>query len=477
MDNSYRQPGTAPNLKRVLGRMDLVLLFVVAVVNLNVVPSIASGGAVTVWLWLLALVFFFWPQGIAVMELSQRFPGEGGVYLWSKKYFGDFHGFLSGWCYWTNNVFYVPTVLLYLVGTALFVLGPRGVVLANNAHFTFFAGLIALGFVLLLNVLGLGVGKWINNLGGIGTSIAAVALIGLGITVAATRGIPVHAGDFAPHLGDWRLIASFGYICFGLVGLELASVMGDEIRDPQKELPPAVAMGGAISGVLYIGATLTLLIAVPKESIGVLQGVLQAVDAMAHQVGVPWIVVPVTLILSVSIAGIASAWFAGSARIPFVAGLDHYMPTVFGRVHPKTGAPWVVMVVTAMLSAGFWGLSVLGSTAVKDSFKLLLALATVLQLVPFVYVYAALLKIAFAAAPTSRYGRTTLKLAGVSGLVTTLIGMAVAFVPPSEIQGLKPILKFEGQMAFGTLFFIVTAALLFFVYGKRKHVEPVGAGA
>ena len=475
MENAPTQPGATPNLKRVLGRMDLVLLFVVAVVNLNVVPSIASGGAVTLWLWLLALLFFFWPQGIAVIELSQRFPGEGGVYLWSKKYFGDFHGFLSGWCYWTNNVFYVPTVLLYLVGTALFVLGPKGVGLANNSHFTFFAGMIALGIVLLLNVLGLGVGKWINNLGGIGTSIAATVLIGLGITVAVTHGVPVHARDFAPQGADWRLIASFGYICFGLVGLELASVMGDEIRDPRKELPTAVAIGGVISWVLYMGATLTLLIAVPKESIGVLQGVLQAVDAMARQVGVSWIVIPVTLILSVSIAGIASAWFAGSARIPFVAGLDHYMPAVFGKVHPRTGAPWVVMLVSAMLSAVFWGLSVLGSTAVKDSFKLLLALATVLQLVPFVYVYAALLKIAFGPEATARYGRTTLKFAGVSGLITTLIGMAVAFVPPSEIQGLKAILRFEGQMAFGTLFFIVSAALLFFVYGKRKHAQPVAA--
>src|ERR1700745_3422002 len=168
-----------PHLVRALGPSDLVLLFVVAVFNLNVVPSIAANGGVTIWLWIISLLLFFWPQGIAVIELAQRYPGEGGVYLWAKEVFGDFHGFLSGWCYWTNNVFYVPTVLLYLVGTALFVLGPRGVELADHSHFTFFAGLIALGFVLLLNILGLGVGKWINNLGGIGTSIAAVALIGL----------------------------------------------------------------------------------------------------------------------------------------------------------------------------------------------------------------------------------------------------------------------------------------------------------
>src|ERR1035437_4108822 len=84
-----------PHLKRVLGRFDLVLLFVVAVFNLNVVPSIAANGGVTIWLWIISLLLFFWPQGIAVIELAHRYPGEGGVYLWAKEVFGDFHGFRS----------------------------------------------------------------------------------------------------------------------------------------------------------------------------------------------------------------------------------------------------------------------------------------------------------------------------------------------------------------------------------------------
>jgi hypothetical protein len=118
-----------PQLKRVLGRRDLVLLFVVAVFNLNVVPSIAANGGSTLWLWLVALALFFWPQGVAAIELSHRYPEEGGVYLWAKKEFGDFHGFLSGWCYWTTNMLYIPTVLLYFVGVSEFVLG------ASNGRF------------------------------------------------------------------------------------------------------------------------------------------------------------------------------------------------------------------------------------------------------------------------------------------------------------------------------------------------------
>src|SRR5207237_9695329 len=110
------------HLKRVLGRRDLVLLFVVAVVNLNVIPTISGNGPVTVWLWLIALLVFFLPQGVAVIELAQRFPGDGGVYVLTKRIFGDFHGFFSGWWYCSNNIFYVPTVVLYFVGISVFVL-------------------------------------------------------------------------------------------------------------------------------------------------------------------------------------------------------------------------------------------------------------------------------------------------------------------------------------------------------------------
>ncbi len=148
---SANDPGAKqPHLKRVLGRWDLVLLFVVAVVNLNVVPTISANGAVTVWLWILALLLFFWPQGIAVIELADRYPGEGGVYLWAKRIFGDFHGFLSGWCYWTNNIFYVPTVLLYFVGISVFVAGPGAQGLADKPSFAFTA---SLGLLLCLVVL------------------------------------------------------------------------------------------------------------------------------------------------------------------------------------------------------------------------------------------------------------------------------------------------------------------------------------
>ena len=383
MSDNGRQTSGA-HLVRALGRWDLVALFVVAIFNLNVVPSIAANGGVTLWLWLIALVFFFWPQGIAVLELAHRYPGEGGVYLWAKEVFGDFHGFLSGWCYWTNNMMYVPTVMLYFVGVSVFVLGPGHESLADNKAFTVIASVVLFVLLVVLNIRGLGVGKWVNNLGGIGTGIAAAVLVGLGLVMCMRFGTSVTGSDFRIPADPRFVLNSFGVICFGLVGLELASVMGDEIREPQKNLPGAVAWGGVLSGALYILATLTLLVAVSRNEISVLQGIVQAVSHMAARVGVAWIVAPFALMLSISIAGIGSAWLAGSARIPFVAGLDSYLPEWLGRIHPRYGTPYAALILHAVVSVMLVGLNFLGGS-VQETFQKLLSLAVVLQLNPFLY--------------------------------------------------------------------------------------------
>jgi len=455
-----------PHLKRVLGKWDLVLLFVVAIFNLNVLPSIAANGGVTIWLWIISLVLFFWPQGIAVIELAHRYPGEGGVYLWAKEVFGDFHGFLSGWCYWTNNMMYVPTVMLYFVGVSVFVLGAGHEALADNRIFALSMASILLVIVVVLNVTGLGVGKWINNLGGIGTFVAAALLIGLGVIAWARFGSTVTWADFQIPANPRFVLNSFGVICFGLVGLELASIMGDEIREPQKTLPGAVAWGGIFSGLLYIGATLTLLIAVSKSDISVLQGVVQAVENLAGKVHAGWIIAPFAFLLSLSIAGIGSAWLGGSARIPFVAGLDSYLPPWLGKIHPKYGTPYAALIVHAVVSMILVVMNFVGS-GVQESFQRLLSLAVVLQLIPFLYIFGALLRIAFDAGfQKGHYGRSTLVFAGTSGMVTTTLGIALAFFPAQQITSLG---SYEAWMVGGTILFVGLAAFFFFVYGRRKQ--------
>src|SRR5277367_2690467 len=211
-----RNDSPAAHLKRALGVWDLTCLCVVAIANLNIVPVIAAGGPLTVWLWIVALLFFFLPQGIAVIELAYQTPAEGGLYIWTKDAFGDFHGFLCGWCYWTTNMFFIPTLLFYLAGIATYAGGPALGTLAENRIFFFSLTVGLLWLAAWANIRGLGVGKWISNAGGVGTVLAASVLILLGIFTVATSGSATPAKSFRVTGFDLGIFATFGIICFGL---------------------------------------------------------------------------------------------------------------------------------------------------------------------------------------------------------------------------------------------------------------------
>src|SRR5262245_11574818 len=167
-------------MPRSLGRWDLVLFKIVAIVNINNVPPVAVYGWASLALWLLAFATFFVPEAVAVVILSRRHPGEGGIYLWTRKQFGDAHGFLSGWCYWTNNLFYVPVLLVYMAGILAFAGGEaRAADLVNQKSFVV---PVSIGWLLLIaaaNIRGLAVGKWIQNIGGVS------AFLSVGLVIAA----------------------------------------------------------------------------------------------------------------------------------------------------------------------------------------------------------------------------------------------------------------------------------------------------
>jgi amino acid transporter len=289
-------------------------------------------------------------------------------------------------------------------------------------------------------------------------------LIGLGVVVFQRLGTTMTARDFHIAGADWHTISAFGVICFGLVGLELASVMGDEIKEPLRTVPFSVLWGGLLSGILYIGATLTLILAIPNNDIGVLQGILEAITRMAIQVDVAMIVTPLALLLSISIAGIAAAWLAGSARIPFVAGLDRYLPARLGELHPRFASPYIALIVHGVLSTFFLAMSFIGAN-VKEAFVTLLDLAVVLQLVPFLYMYAALIRLTAKRKRSGIFRPITLQLAGVSGLLTTALAMVVAFVPSRQISS---VWLFEAKLISGCIFFVGLAVFFFYVYGRRK---------
>jgi amino acid transporter len=459
-----------PHLKRALGVWDLTWLSVVAIANLNVLPVVAASGPPVMWLWLAALTFFFVPQGIAVIELSRQFPSEGGVYVWTKEMFGDFHGFICGWCYWTSNMFFIPSLLFYLLGVFAYIGGPGLARLAENPLFFGSVTIALLWLTAFANIQNVGIGKWVNNIGGLGTLAAALALIVLGATCVWKFGVSLPASAFRLNHMDFSTFSSFGVVCFALVGLELGCVMGDEIDNPRRSVPRGVFYGGGLSAFQYVGATLALLLAVPQSDMKVLQGVLQGVDKMTVRLGTNWMLMPLAILVAVSVIGATSAWLSGSARILFVSGIDQYLPKVFGKLHKKHQTPYVALCAIATLSSCLIAMSFAGSSTVKEAYVTLIDLAVVLQMISYSYVYASLFRIAFSPRASSSPNRWRIRFASISGMLTTACGLVVAFIPSHQVDSFW---RFEIKMIACFAALLGLAAALFSYYSRQR--VPVAA--
>ncbi len=426
-----------PPVERTLGRWDLVLLKIVAIVNLNNVPATAVYGWFSIVLWLLAFVAFFVPEAIAVLVLSRRYPGEGGIYLWIRQQFGEAHGFLAGWCYWATNLFYVPVLLVYMAGVFAFA-GGEGRADTLAASKTFVASL-AFGWLVFMtwaNVRGAAIGKWIHNIGGV-SSLASVGLVLVAAAAALAAGVQAEVPAITGV--TWETATSFAVMCNALVGVELASTMGDEIRDPARDLAPAAALAGGISILSYVLTTAAVLLLVPVSEVGVLQGIMQAIGIGADATGAGWLVPPLAMVMGLAIGGAASAWFAGSARVPFVAGLTSALPEPLGRVHPLYKTPHVALSATAVCCAFFTGMSLVGSS-VDEAYQILLKSAVILQMIPFSYLFLTLARTTGIAAWA--------RAAGGVGLTTTLVGLVVAFLPTSDVDD---VVMFELKLVAGVV--------------------------
>jgi amino acid transporter len=456
-----------PQLKRVLGLPDLSFFLIAALVNLNSVPVIAGAGPIALVLWLAGFLFFFIPQAVAVLELSKRSPKEGGIYIWNKTAWGDFHGFISGWAYWVNNIFYVPTLLFYIIGFILYIGGNSTAAHSTNPFFMMSISLGLLWLITYLNIRGFGVGKWIQNLGATGTFLTAGTIFVIATITIITKGSAneISIDVVIPSLGNWQFLALLSIVCLNYVGLELGSVITDEIKNPDKNIPRAVIIAGASTVLLFLVVTTSLLIAIPSAEIGIIEGILQGIERAATAIGFGWIVFPVAILMIMNAAGNTSAWLSGAARIPFVIGIDKYLPSALGTIHQKYKTPHVALIIQGIASSFVLVISAIGSS-VSDMYLFLLQTTVILQLIPYVYMFASLIKVRATYGNDNAYfkSRIITYSAGVMGAVMSVFGIAFAFVPTEDVSS---IFIYELKLFLSCVGFIVPA-LAFYYFSQRK---------
>jgi amino acid transporter len=452
-----------------MGFKDLLLFYLVTGFTVRWVSAAATAGPSAVVIWSVACLLFYVPLMFTVLELSSRYPNEGGCYVWSKRAFGDFAGFITGWTYWTCNLPYFPGLFYFTAAAALFIGGPSWHTLAGSPLYFIVFSLFALGIAAGLNVRGLAISKWLHNLGAVGLWIPGLLLLGLG-SVAWLRfgsATPFTLDSMVPgtRLKD---LVFWSTIAFSLSGLEGASMLGEEIRNPRRNIPRALLLAGVLITAMYILGTVAMLVALPQSEILSLQGFMRAVETASNRLGLGWVVVPVAALVVLGGLGQAGAWFAAGGRLPFVAGIDRFLPAAFGRVHPRYGSPHVSLLAQAAIAALFIFLGQAGTT-VKGAYDVLVSMSIISYFIPYLFMFASMIRLQREPA-----GPDVIRVPGgpavavslaALGFMTTSATIVLALVPAEdEANKALAVIKVAGL----TLLLVGAGALVYFL-GQNKR--------
>jgi amino acid transporter len=471
MESEAADSSQGTGLHRTLGVMDLVFLNIAAILGIRWLSTAAQLGPSSLVLWLLAVVIFFIPSGLTVMELSSRDSGEGGIYRWAKTAFGEQHGFIAGWTYWVNNLFYFPSLLLFIAGAFLFLGGNAWLELDESPYYNAAFSLTLLWLVIGTNVVGLRKGKWVQNIGALATAAVFVILAIGGIWAWALHGSATtfDLPAMLPSLGEFSTLTFFATMTFAFAGLELGPVMGGEIRDPKRSLPRSMLISGLIIASIYILGTALLMVAVPEGDINVISGIPQALTAIGERIALPGLAVGGALLVVLSSTGGLGAWLTGVARIPFVIGIDRYLPAALGRTHPRWGTPHIALITQgAFVSLLMMG-AVAGST-IEEAYVMLLDMTIVLYFIPFLYMFAALPALRHKAGGNNDGirlvpgGTLGLWLCSGFGFAATALSVVLAILPPADSE--NPAL-FVAKVVGGCLLFVALGLALYFI-NRRK---------
>jgi amino acid transporter len=458
-----------PNRPRqVMGFRDLVLFYVITGISLRWIASAAAAGPSSIVIWIGAWFCFYTPLALSVLELSSRYPNEGGLYVWSKRAFGDFSGFMSAWTYWTSNLPYFPAVLYFAASNVLFMREANWQHLSGNATFYIVFALLTLSAATLLNIVGLDVGKWLHNIGALAMWIPVCIVIVMGFVAwhrygSATH-FTLHSMIPSTHLND---LIFWSVLTFAFGGCETASFMGEEIKNARRTIPLALLSGGVMVTICYILGTVCVLLALPSTEVNSLQGLVQAVSKTASRVGYPGVLPLAAFLIALSNIGAAGAYLAAVARLPFVAGLDRFLPRAFGSLHPKWKTPWVALLTQFVLGVVFVFLGQAG-TSVKGAYDVLVSMGVITYFIPYLYLFAAMIKLQGEPAGPNVIrvpgGTTMAKIVATVGFCTTALTIALSLIP-QPVEPNKPLALLKVVGGCGAL---VLIGVGIYVVGKGR---------
>jgi glutamate:GABA antiporter len=415
-------------LHKELSIRDLAFAQILFIVGLQWVGVAAKLGPSHVVFWLVAVALFYLPSAAVAVWLTRAMPLEGGLYQWAKLGFNEFFGFLVAWNLWLFAILNMTNIGLQFTQYLGYIFGPRvATVMAQNWVIALTMAIVTCALV-AITIVGLHVGKWVHGAGG-------VLMLTIFVMIIAVPWLNVAQGtleEFHPlrtampiiSVFSLNLLGKMGFGAFG--GFEYVAIHAGECRDPIRSITRATAIAAPVVVLMFILGTSSVVGMIPIDDIDLIAPIPQLLSVGFGPLGAAVAIVPLTLgaMMAIRFAQ-ASVNFAGSTRLPMVAGWDSLLPAWFTRLDQKYKTPRNSILFVGAVT---FVLSMLGLIGVgkQEAFQLLWNSAGI---------YYALTYLAMFAVPLFGMRRATVrppawvKLCALSGLMMTALYVSLSVLP------------------------------------------------
>lgn len=418
--------------RKELGLRDLALTQILFIVGLSWVGAAAKLGPSHVVFWLLAIAFFYLPSAVVVIYLNRLMPLEGGLYQWAKLGFSELFGFMVAWNLWLFVITNTSEAGLQLATNIAYAAGPSGAWIASNKWIITSLSVFIVGLLVYVSTVGLSLGKWVHNAGGIIMLTMFAALILLPF-VAVSRGALPHYAPLATavpvvSLFSLNILGKLGFGALG--GFEYVAILAGECRSPGKTIGRSVLIAAPAIGLMFILGTSSVLAFIPMDKIDLIAPIPQVLSVGFGPYGLGAIIVPVALIMMMLLrVAQASVTFTGVTRLPMVAGWDHLLPQWVTRLHPryKTPVNSILLVGSITLALGLLSLIGVGN---QEAFQLLFNASGIFYALTYLVMFAIPL---FGLRGIEPRPPWWLKLAAASGLAMTILYVSLAIFPIIDV--------------------------------------------
>lgn len=337
---------TRNDLPKVLSLRDLALFTVSAIVLLDTLAASASIGPSSLFWWLFLGITFMLPSCLITAELGTAFPSEGGIYVWISRAFGERWAARAVWSYWVNVAIWLPAI--YVLFTGVFA---QLFAIEMSLALQIGIGIILAWLTVLLDVAGLSIGKWVPNIGAIFKLLIFTALIFAGFRFAAQNGF-ANELSIASMQPEWKDgLQYLPVIIYGMLGFELVSSAGGEIKNPSRDVPKAILVSGVTVLALYFFATGGILAAIPAGEIDVVEGLVDTLHLLFD--GIPG---GETIVMILGIGALFSffsngaTWAMGCNRTTAEAAGEGQLPRIFAVRHRIHGGPVGAAIMMGIVS-------------------------------------------------------------------------------------------------------------------------------